>query len=34
MCILMCNSTQTVEGSYVHCKVQHYIDSGRFLCAL
>jgi hypothetical protein len=30
--IVMYNSTQTVEGSYVHCNVQQYTDS--FVCLL
>jgi hypothetical protein len=34
MYIVMCNSTQRVEGSYVHCYVQQYTDSGGFLCTL
>jgi hypothetical protein len=34
MYIVMCNSTQRVEGSYVHCSVQQYTESGRFLCTL
>jgi hypothetical protein len=34
MYIVMCNSTQRVEGFYVHCDVQYYIDSEGFLCTL
>jgi hypothetical protein len=34
MCIVMYNSTQALEGSYIHCNVQQYTGSGGFLCAL
>jgi hypothetical protein len=34
MYIVLCNSTHTVEGSYVHCNVQQYTDSGGFVCIL
>jgi hypothetical protein len=32
--IVMCNSTQRVESSYVHFDVQHYTESGQFLFTL
>jgi hypothetical protein len=28
MYIVICNSTQRVEGSCIHCNVQKYTDSG------
>jgi hypothetical protein len=34
MFIVISNSTQTVEGSYVHSNMQHYTESGGFLCEL
>jgi hypothetical protein len=34
MYIVMCNSTQRVEGSYVHCIVQQYTDRRGFLCTV
>jgi hypothetical protein len=34
MYIVMRNSTQSVEGSYLHCNVHQYTDSGVFLFTL
>jgi hypothetical protein len=31
---VMRNVSQRVEGSYVHCNMQQYWDSGEFLCTL